>query len=129
MLDLRCISLRRVDQDTLLSLTLWDHETKDEGRVFWASNGEICDLAKRLHCVRSVELTCWSVDVGVRMLPWLNLLPAVSAVEFCPHLKRLNQNFQAEEALAAELDKYMGQARIALPHVPNVTGRVCFLSL
>ncbi|KAJ6592600.1 hypothetical protein B0H19DRAFT_1088118 [Mycena capillaripes] len=125
ILDLGRISLRRIDQDTMLRLTMWDHTKKEEGRVFWASSTEACDVAKELHCVRSVELTCWSVDLAIRMLPWLTLLPAVSAVSFSLHLKRYRSHPQPDEELATELARCLAQANIALPHVPNVTGRVC----
>ncbi|KAJ7877488.1 hypothetical protein B0H13DRAFT_979517 [Mycena leptocephala] len=119
--DLRRISLRT--NDTELDIVLWEPMKKRRAQEFWATSEEVCDVARRLHCIRTVDLSCWSVDVGVRMFPWLALIPAVLNIRFGLRIKRYGQNPSTEEEVAVELAKFLDDAHTALGHIPQITGR------
>jgi hypothetical protein len=121
LFDLRQISLRTTD--TLLNLHFWNDPSKSVEGSLWCSGEEACNVAKALHCIRSIDICC-SVEIGLTALPWLALLPAVLNINFALSIKWLTQPRPTDEALESEEVKFVEKARAALPHVPQVTASV-----
>jgi hypothetical protein len=85
LVNLRQISPRTID--TVLNFHFrGDPSTSAEGSL-WCSGEEACNVAKALHCIRSVDIYCCSVEIGLSALSWLALLPAVLNVNFRIHIK------------------------------------------
>jgi hypothetical protein len=122
LVDLREISLRTID--TFLNLHFCNDRSKSVEGSLWCSGEEACNVAKALHCIRSVDIYCSSVEIGLTALPWLALLPAVLNINFMLSIKWLTQPRPTDEALESEEVKFVEQARAALPHVPQVTASV-----
>ncbi|KAJ7909245.1 hypothetical protein B0H13DRAFT_2493112 [Mycena leptocephala] len=122
LFDLRQISLRTTD--TVLNLHFWNDPSKSVEGSLWCSGEEACDVAKTLHCIRSVDICYCSVEIGLSALPWLALLPAVLNINFTLSIKWLTRPRPTDEALESEEVKFVEQARAALPHVPQVTASV-----
>ncbi|KAJ7909257.1 hypothetical protein B0H13DRAFT_2661549 [Mycena leptocephala] len=122
LFEVRQISLRTTD--TILSLYFWNGLSKSVEGFLWCSGEEACNVAKALHCIRSVDIYCSSVEIGLSALPWLALLPAVLNINFRIHIRWITQPRPTDEALDSEEVKFVEQARVALPHVPQVTASV-----
>ncbi|KAJ7909250.1 hypothetical protein B0H13DRAFT_2330545 [Mycena leptocephala] len=116
LVNLRQISLRTID--TILTLSFRDDPSKSVEGSLWCSGEEACNVAKALHCIRSVDIYCCSVEIGLSALPWLALLPAVLNVNFRIHIKWITQPRPTDEGPESEEVKFVEQARAALPHVP-----------
>ncbi|KAJ7882483.1 hypothetical protein B0H13DRAFT_2539304 [Mycena leptocephala] len=119
LVNLRQISLRTID--TVLDLRFRGDPSKSVEGSLWCSGEEACNVAKALHCIRSVDIYCSSVEIGISVLPWLALLPAVLNINFSIHIKWITQPRPMDEGLESEEVKFVDQARAALPHVPQVT--------
>jgi hypothetical protein len=122
LFELRQISLRTTD--TTFSLRLHNYPSRPMEGSLWCSGEEVCDVARALHCIRSVEIYCYSVDSGFTALPWLALLPAVVDIDFTLHIKWPAGLPRTEEARDREEVKFVERARAVLPHVPQVTAFV-----
>ncbi|KAJ6571271.1 hypothetical protein B0H19DRAFT_1129603 [Mycena capillaripes] len=116
---IRQISVRT--SDTTLQLFILDNRFNKPDATLWCSGDEIAAVARALHCIRSLKLTCFSMEDGFTVLPWLALLPAISNIDF--HLFLTRGSPPVEEAdLPDELAKFLASAHATLPHVPDITG-------
>ncbi|KAJ6605021.1 hypothetical protein B0H10DRAFT_1957338 [Mycena sp. CBHHK59/15] len=89
LVDLRAISVCTLE--TTLEFCLFHNRRSPGNDPFWSSGEEICDITTSLHCVRSVELSCFLVADGLSVLPWLALLPLVLNIRFMLHLKHWSE--------------------------------------
>ncbi|KAJ7153022.1 hypothetical protein C8R43DRAFT_1002686 [Mycena crocata] len=81
---------------------------------------EAADIARRLHCLRSVKIACWTRDIARMALPWLVLFPALLHVEFTLY----SNGFQGKgDAVQARLADFLNEAKLTLSQVPDITGR------
>ncbi|KAJ6571320.1 hypothetical protein B0H19DRAFT_1129730 [Mycena capillaripes] len=120
------ISLRRISVrtgDITLRLCILGSHLKEPDAIFWSSGDEMSAVARTLHCLRFVELACFSVEAGLTVLPWLALLPAATNIQFRLHLTWGTPPVE-EDDLESELAKFLAGAHAALPHVPGITGSV-----
>ncbi|KAJ7137514.1 hypothetical protein C8R43DRAFT_1019563 [Mycena crocata] len=65
-----------------LQLCIYEHERRVSGDpgTWCLVDGETADIARSLHCLRTIEMMCWSVEMVLETLPWLVLLPGIEHV-------------------------------------------------
>ncbi|KAJ7681874.1 hypothetical protein DFH06DRAFT_1119229 [Mycena polygramma] len=117
LLDLRLISA--CTNEATLQLCLVSFLLHDKsllaGEEVWSLD-EAREIAKTLHCVRSVELACFALEDGRAAISWLALLPAVAGIQFGLHLSQFGGPELTDEERTSELAKFLGQAHAELPH-------------
>ncbi|KAJ7210768.1 hypothetical protein GGX14DRAFT_542917 [Mycena pura] len=124
--DLQRLSART--RETTLRLHLWNRDGRTGGARFWVAHPDVRAVAQTLHCVQTVNLLTWSVKTAERTLPWLALLPAVSAVHFTLNFPGRDSELSQAE-FTTQKRVFMAKAEAALQlglvPVPNITVTVC----
>ncbi|KAJ7769563.1 hypothetical protein DFH07DRAFT_1005683 [Mycena maculata] len=99
-------------QDIDTHLELWflrEANAVDSGRPFMDEQASA--IARALHCVRSVSISYWSVEMALDSLQWLALFPRLHSVTFGPPIGI---------GVQVELSKLAEQAKAVLSHVPDI---------
>ncbi|KAJ7437264.1 hypothetical protein B0H11DRAFT_632423 [Mycena galericulata] len=120
----RLLSQRSTDAH--LDLWIFSNTRKGAGtEVFDQSfmDAEAAAIARTLQCIRDVEITCWSVQMGRRTLPWLALFPRLRSVAFELHIRGWSPRRKEDDPdVQAELEGFIEEAKAVLIHVSEVTG-------
>ncbi|KAJ7718938.1 hypothetical protein B0H16DRAFT_1608145 [Mycena metata] len=120
----RLLSQRSLDAH--LELTIFESPSSPSSLDEPLFDDEAASIARALHCVCSVVISCSSVDMGIRTLPWLILFPGLLWVEFLLKLTgkypRHEDPYLVEDSwLDAELKRLKRELDKNLGHVQNVS--------
>ncbi|KAJ7748078.1 hypothetical protein B0H16DRAFT_1888547 [Mycena metata] len=113
-----------------LKLTIFESPDNPSSMDEPLFDDEAAPIARALHCVYSVVISCSSTDVGIRTLPWLILLPNLLRVKFL--LKLTGKNPRHEDPYLiedswpdAELKRLKRELDKNLAHVQNLSAQRC----
>ncbi|KAJ7493614.1 hypothetical protein FB451DRAFT_1214917 [Mycena latifolia] len=112
---LRLLSQR--SKEAKLSLLIYTQRSADPPLM----DAEAVEIARTLHCIPTINITCWSTRMALKTLPWLAAFPALRLVTFQLHLSEGRPKPGAPHQV--HLAEFMVLAKAALPHVSEVKGR------
>ncbi|KAJ7730175.1 hypothetical protein B0H16DRAFT_1585638 [Mycena metata] len=113
-----------------LELTIFESPNNPSSMDEPLFDDEAASIARALHCVYSVVISCSSTDMGIRTLPWLILFPNLLRVKFLLKLTgkypRHEDPYLMEDSWPdAELKRLKRELEKNLAHVQNVSAQRC----